>query len=275
MRVTWGTRTGQAIMIIGIAAFMIPIYWLAKSAFSGEQQLYKDPPQLFPIPFTIKGFQETFGSIVPSLATSAIIAIGCVILTLIVALPTAYALNLLSGGIGSGLSRLAVLASLMFPTIMFVIPLYNLFYDVKLLNTIPGLVIADSIYGIPLGVMVCFTYFSTIPQEIVEAAIVDGASSLRIFLRVICPLSMPAIATTAIFAFLFGWGDFLFGTTFGAGRGKSPATVLIAGMVQGALGTTPWNQVMAASVLLSLPALIAIIFAQRYITSGLSAGAVK
>lgn len=275
MRTTRGAWAGQVLLVLAVLALLVPVYWLAKSAFSDTEQIYQDPQTLFPAPPGLGGFSDALASIVPSLGTSAAIALGCVGLTLVVSMPTAYGLTLLAGAGGAGVSRLVVLASLMFPSIMFVIPLYNLFYQVGLLGTLPALVIADSIYAVPLGILVAYTYFSTIPKEMLEAAVVDGASQAKIFLRIICPLGAPAIATTAIFAFLFGWGDFLFAVTFGAGRGRSAASIAVSGLVQGQSGVTPWPQVMAGSVLLCLPALIAVLFAQKYITSGLASGAVK
>lgn len=270
-----GAWAGRILLVLAIAALLVPVYWLAKSAFSNNTQLFLNPPQFFPSPPTLEGFHEVLGTIVPDLGTSAIIALGCVVLTLVVAMPTAYGLTLISGQRGSGISKIVVLSSLMFPSIMFVIPLYNLFYQVHILNTVVALIVADSIYAVPLGILVAYTYFSTIPSETLEAAIVDGAPQRLIFLRIICPLGMPAIATTAIFAFLFGWGDYLFAVTFGAGRSLTPASIAISGLIQGQTGVTPWPQVMAGSVLLCVPALVAVLFAQRYITSGLAAGAVK
>jgi multiple sugar transport system permease protein len=266
---------GRILLILAIAALLIPVYWLAKSAFSNNTQLFTDPPQFFPTPPNLDGFQQILSTIVPDLGTSAIIALGCVALTLVVALPTAFGLTLLGGQRGAGISKLVVLSTLMFPSIMFVIPLYNLFYQVGLLNTVAALIIADSIYAVPLGILVSYTYFSTIPSETIEAAVVDGASQGKVFLRIVCPLGMPAIATTAIFAFLFGWGDYLFAVTFGAGRDLTPASIAISGLIQGQSGVTPWPQVMAGAVLLCIPALVAVLFAQRYITSGLAAGAIK
>jgi multiple sugar transport system permease protein len=275
MKAQRGIWAGRILLILGIVVLLVPIYWLVKSAFSDNTQLFLDPPQFFPVPISTIGFEQIFGTIAPDLGVSAVIAIGCVVLTLIVALPTAFGLTLLQGGKGSGISKLVVLLSLMFPSIMFVIPLYSLFYQAHLLNTIPGLIIADSIYAVPLGILVSYTYFMTIPAESIEAARIDGASQFVVFFRIVCPLSLPAITTSAIFAFLFGWGDYLFAVTFGAGRNITPATIAISGLVQGQAGVTPWPQVMAGSVLLCIPALVAILFAQRYITSGLSAGAVK
>lgn len=272
MKTTRGEWAGRLLLVLAVAALLIPVYWLTKSAFSNNTQLYLNPPQLFPRPLSLDGFRAILATLVPDLGTSAIIAVGCIVLTLLVSMPTAFGLTLIGG---AGVPKLVVLSTLMFPSIMFVIPLYNLFYQVHLLNTVLGLIIADSIYAVPLGILVAYTYFSTIPTETLEAAVVDGASQLSVFLRIICPLGMPAIATTAIFAFLFGWGDYLFAVTFGAGRNLTPASIAISGLIQGQAGVTPWAQVMAGSVLLCIPALVAVLFAQRYITSGLSAGAVK
>jgi len=275
MKTTKSDWAGRVLLVLAIAALLIPIYWLVKSAFSSNTQLYANPPQFFPIPPTLDGFNAIFSTIVPDLGVSAVIAIGCVILTLVISLPSAYGLTLLSGSGSTGISKLVVLGTLMFPSIMFVIPLYSFFYQIGILNTVVALIIADSIYAVPLGVLVSYTYFSTIPGETIEAAVVDGASQRKVFLRIVCPLGMPAIATTAIFAFLFGWGDYLFAVTFGAGRGLTPASIAIAGLVQGQAGVTPWPEVMAGAVLLCIPALVAVLFAQKYITSGLAAGAIK
>jgi multiple sugar transport system permease protein len=211
----------------------------------------------------------------PDLGVSGVIALGCVVLTLVVSLPTAFGLELLRGQRGGGISRLVVLGTLMFPSIMFVIPLYNLLYRVHLLNTVPGLIIADSIYSVPLAIVVTYTYFITVPRDLVEAAAIDGAAPVTVFWRIVCPLGRPAIITSAIFAFLFAWGDYLFAVTFGAGRGVTPASIAISGLVQNDTGVTPWSEVMAGSVLLCVPALVVVFVAQRFISGGLTTGAVK
>lgn len=248
-RLSWPLRTALVLVLL---VMLVPVYWLLRTAFSTDQQVYSSPPKLFPLPPTLKNFASAADLVGPSLNVSAWISVGTVLLTLVVAIPTAYGLTLLGDGKASGASRFLVLASLMFPSVMFVIPLYSLLYQAGMLNSIPGLVVADCIYSVPLGIVVTFTYFRTIPASLTEAAIVDGASHLSIFWRIACPLASPAIVTTAIFAFLFAWGDFLFAATFGAGRGLVPAPVVIAGLIQNQSNVTPWTEVMAASVLISL-----------------------
>jgi multiple sugar transport system permease protein len=268
-------RLGSAALVLGMVAFLFPIYWLVKSALSDDEQLFADPPYLFPARPTLNGFIRVWGTVAPGLVTSAIIALGCVVLTLAIALPTAYGLRLLSGGRGAGSSRLLVLGTLMFPSLMFVIPLYSVFYNLGLLNTSAGLIIADSIYAIPLGIMVIYTYASTIPDALVEAAFIDGSSQFGVFARIVAPLSMPAIATTAIFAFLLGWSDFLFAVTYGAGRGITPATMALYSYVGGNNAATAWPEIMAGSIVIAIPALVAVLLAERFIRNGLTTGAIQ
>ena len=165
----------------------------------------------------------------------------------------------------------------MFPTITFVIPLDQLLYTFHLLNTYPGLILADSLYSTLLGVLIVYTYMLSIPQEMVEAASIDGASSTRALWSVIMPIARPAIAVTAIFAFLTGWGDFLFAETFTSNNNILPASITIYNLsgVAAQTGAVIWPEVMAGSLILALPVLLAIIVAQRYIRIGISAGAIK
>jgi multiple sugar transport system permease protein len=270
-----GAWFSRAALLLGMIVFLFPIYWLVKSALSNDDQLFSDPPYFFPSQPTLAGFRQVWGTIAPDLGASAIIALGCVVLTLAISLPTAFGLRLLQGGRGAGSSRLLVLGTLMFPSMMFVIPLYSVFYKIHLLNTYPGLIIADSVYAVPLGIMVIYTYTNTIPDSLVEAAITDGATQFGVFARIVAPLSMPAIATTGIFAFLFGWSDFLFAVTFGAGRGVTPATVAIYSFVAGDNAATAWPEVMAGSIVVAVPALLAVLVAQRFIRNGLTAGAIQ
>ena len=173
--------------------------------------------------------------------------------------------------------RLLVLVGIVFPTITFVIPLDQLLYTFHLLNTYPGLILADSLYSTLLGVLIVYTYMLSIPHEMVEAANIDGASSTRTLWSVIMPITRPAIAVTAIFAFLTGWGDFLFAETFTSNNNILPASITIYNLsgVAAQTGAVVWPEVMAGSLILALPVLLAIIVAQRYIRIGISAGAIK
>jgi multiple sugar transport system permease protein len=156
---------------------------------------------------------------------------------------------------------------------MFVIPMYVLFFHLHLLNSYVGVSLADSLYSVPLGVLLMYTYMVTIPSAFFEAAHIDGASSLRTLLSVVLPLSMPAAATTALFAFLGAWGDYLFAATLMNGGNMAPASIGVYTLVATSANiSVNWPDVMAASLILGLPTVLAVTLGQRYIRSGLNTG---
>jgi multiple sugar transport system permease protein len=128
---------------------------------------------------------------------------------------------------------------------------------------------------VPLGVLIIYTYMLSIPHELLEAARVDGANSPKVLWRVVIPVARPAIATAAIFAFLAAWGDFLFAETFTNSPSVLPASIGIYNLIGTTTTVVSWAEVMAGSLILGLPALLAIAFAQRYVVAGISTGALK
>jgi len=278
-RVGWlaaGRRhLGRLGLLIVMFCMMFPVYWLVQSSISTQLQLYHSPSYFFPPHPSFDGFSAAWPVISGDLLHSAIIAVGTVVLTLFVASTAAYGILLSRVHSSSSLIRLLVLVGLVFPTIMFVIPLYVLLHNLHLLNTYPGLILADSLYAVPLGVLILYTYMLTIPPELTEAADIDGASSLRVLWSVVVPLARPALATTSIFAFLASWGDFLFAETFTDNTNILPAGISIYNLVGNINDVVSWPEVMAGCVILAAPALLAVMLAQRYIRSGISAGAVK
>jgi multiple sugar transport system permease protein len=266
-------RLGQGILFLTMVGLLFPIYWLVQSSLSTQNELFHTPSYLFPPHISLDGFRQALPVIGPDLRNSAIIAFGTVVLTLFIAVTTGYGLVLSRVGAGGALVRLLILMGLVFPAIMFVIPLYQVFDTLHLLNSYLGLILADSLYAVPLGILIMYTYMLTLPSSFFDAARVDGASRLRVLWSIVFPLSRPAAATTAIFAFLAAWGDYLFAATFTSGGTLSPASTGVYALIT-ANAAVSWPEVMAASVVLGLPTLIAIIFAQRYIRTGLSAGGV-
>ncbi len=243
---------------------LFPVYWLVQSSVSTDQELFHTPSYVFPPHPSLAAFRAVLPAIAPELRNSAIIAVGTVIVTLSVTVPTAYGLALARlGTIGSSV-RLLVLVGLAFPTIMFVIPLYQLYYHLHLLNNLFGLMLADSLYSVPLGTLILYTFMLTVPEAFSEAAQVEGASRGQILRRIVVPLSAPAMATTSIFAFLAAWGDYLFAETLTNAGSTSPASTAVYSLGGSAA--------MAGSLILAAPAVLAVVFLQRFIRAGLSAG---
>jgi trehalose/maltose transport system permease protein len=167
----------------------------------------------------------------------------------------------------------AVLAVSVFPQIAIVSPLYLVLREVHLIDTYPGLVLPYLTFATPLSVWLLAGFFRQLPPEIEEAALVDGASRLQAFYRILLPIALPGVMATAILTFLYCWNEFLFALSFTLGPERQTVPVAIAlfrGQYQ-----VPWGEVLAAAVVATLPVALIVMVAQRRIVSGLTAGAVK
>ena len=151
--------------------------------------------------------------------------------------------------------------------------LFIVFHWIHLLNSYPGLILADGTYAIPFGILVLRAFFFSLPNELMHAARVDGASEWQTFRRIIVPLARSAVITVGVFAFLAGWGDFIFALTILNGSGIEPITLGIYTYLGNYTGD--WGAVMASAAVAIVPAAVLLVIAQRYIASGLTAGSVK
>lgn len=262
--------TAVALVICGLMLF--PMYWMVNVSFTRSQDLIANPPHLFPSQPTLAGYELAFKTQLPSLVTSLVIGIGCVLLTLAIALPAAYGMSKLKAP-GTGLILFLFMLAQMVPGITLVMALYTIYQNLGLLNSYPGLILADATAAVPLAVIVLRAYMLGIPDELIEAAQLDGLGRLRTFTAIVVPLSRNAVVTAALFAFLFAWADFLNANSLTTGNSIVPFTVGLYRYIGSQ--TTNWNGVMATAVLASIPATFLLIIAQRYVAAGVTAGAVK
>jgi multiple sugar transport system permease protein len=265
----------RGLLLITMVCLLFPVYWLIQSALSTNLELFHSPAYFFPPHPTLAGLRAAWQIISGGLWHSLIISAGTVLLSLFLAITAGYGLLLARAQRVGGLVRVMVLFGLVFPTITFVIPLDKILYTLHMLDTYQGVILADSLYSVPLGVLIVYTYMLSIPHELIEAAQVDGASSLRVLWSIAVPIARPAIATAAIFAFLSAWGDFLFAETFASNNQILPASIAIYNLTGLTMQNVNWPEVMAGSLILGIPAVAAVAFAQRYIRAGISAGALK
>lgn len=209
-----------------------------------------------------------------NLANSVFVATVVVIISLFLAVTAAYALSRIAFR-GRTLLLLTVLAVSMFPQIAVLAGLFEVIRGLGLYNTLYSLIFAYMIFTLPFTVWVLTTFMRDLPIEIEEAAIVDGASPFTIVTKVFLPLMWPALVTTGLLAFIAAWNEFLFALTFTLSGEMRTVPVAIA-LISGASAyELPWGNIMAASVIVTVPLIIMVLFFQRRIVSGLTAGAVK
>jgi multiple sugar transport system permease protein len=263
-------KTGAGIILTAIMLF--PIYWMINVSFTKDTDMRHDPPYLFPIHGTLEGYRAVLHQQMPYLGTSLLVGLGTVILTVALSAPAGYSLAKLRPRGGGALSFVLLMAQ-MIPGIIMAMGFYAIYLKLGVLNSAAGLVLADSTIAVPFGVLIFTAFMSGIPGELINAARIDGAGTLRTFWSVVLPVSRNAVVTVSLFAFLWAWSDFVFATTLDGGGTQQPITLGIYHYIGN--NNQQWNAIMATAVIASIPATLLLILAQRYVAAGVTAGAVK
>lgn len=264
--------TNAAIGLVICAVLLFPLYWMVNVSLTKPQDLISSTPSLFPADPTLDGYVQAVQTQLPNLVTSLVISLGCVLLTLAISLPAAYAMAKFRVR-GTGAVMFVFLLAQMIPGIVLVTALFAIYDALGLLNTYPGLILADATASVPFAVIVLRAFMLGIPDELLEAARIDGATSWRTFVSIVVPLSRNAIVTAALFSFLFAWADFLNANSLTSGNSIVPFTLGLYRYIGST--TTNWNGIMATAVIASIPAAVLLVVAQRFVAAGVTAGAVK
>ena len=204
--------------------------------------------------------------------TSSYVSVGTVLITLSFAIPAAYAVARLNF-FGKTFLSTSILIIYMFPAIVLVIPLYTVFSQLGLRNSVEGLLIVYTATTLPVAIYMLQGYFKSIPKEIEEAGLIDGQNWFGIIIKIIIPLSLPAIASVSLYVFMIAWNEFLFSLMFL----DNPKTFTLSRAINHLTGDaeTPRQYLMAGSVVVTLPILLIFIYFEKYLVSGLTAGSVK
>jgi trehalose/maltose transport system permease protein len=197
-----------------------------------------------------------------------------VVASLFLGVTAAYALARVSFR-GRGLLLLTILSVSMFPQVAVLSGMFELVRALGLYNSLPGLMLSNMILTLPFTVWVLTTFMRELPKELEEAAVVDGASDWVIVRRVFLPLLGPALVTTGLLAFIAAWNEFLFALTFTLTNEQRTVPVAIALITGASAEELPWGNLMAASVIVTVPLILLVLVFQRRIVAGLTAGAVK
>lgn len=263
-----GVRTAIAIILLAIMLF--PVYWMLNISLQSTGGTLAT--SFFPVHPSLDGYRTAIHDQGGNLVTSMTIALGTVALTLLIATPCAYALAQFRFRWISW-ALLAILISQMIPGIVIANGLYSVYEQIGLLNSIPGLIIANAASGVPFGILIMRSFMLGIPPSLVEAARVDGAGLVRAFLSIVVPISRNSLITVGLFAFIFAWGDFIYALTLTTKGNIVPVTLGIFTYLGSHISN--WSAVMATAMLASIPAIMLLVLAQKYISAGVNSGAVK
>ena len=265
----WG-RTAAGLLIT--AVLLSPLYWVIAGSFMLPRELFSPTFHLWPREFAFQNWTTALARLAPHLKNSLIVSTATAAITLAITAPAAYSMGWLKPR-GKGLLFSCMLTSQMLPAIVFVIPLFILFSRLNLVNTLPGLVLADLTFTVPFALIMLRAYLADFPYELVEAALVDGANQFQAFFVVVLPIMLPGLITIAIFSFLIPWGDLIFALSLMTDTGLQPLTVVLYKAV-GQYGID-WTFLLPGSLLTAIPAVLFVIGASRFIVAGLTRGALR
>ncbi len=249
-RTPW-IRTCVGVLFLAIMLF--PLYWMINASLQTNAQIALPSPHWVPFGGTLDGYREALSLGGEHLATSLVVAGGTTLLTLLIAAPGAYAIAVLRTR-GAQAVILFLLVAQLIPGIVMANALYRIFRPLGLLNSVQGLILADSTLAVPFAVLILRAFMASIPRELIDASTIDGAGRWRTLISIVLPLSRNPLITSGLFAFLFAWGDFLFASTLNLGaENATPISVALYNFIGAGVNTTSWNSVMATGVLASAP----------------------
>ena len=279
-----GSRWVARFLIAAVVTilYVFPLYWMFVTSIKQPADVLHTPPLLIPQQPQIDSYRAVLD--LPTdrpallidglryIRNSFLIALGTTLLTLLLGIPGAYALARFKLR-GRSLYLLFMLVAQMLPSVLLVVPLFILFKNLGLINTVWGVILADTALALPFAVIILRTSFLQVPRDLEEAALIDCGSRLLILWKVVLPLVRSGIIAIGVFAFLTAWGEFVFALSFLQDEQLQPVSVGIFKFI--GMYTTQWDSMMAFASLVALPALVAFIFLQRYFAAGITAGAVK
>ncbi len=269
--------------LIATLIYLIPLYWMVTTSLKPVAQIFQKPPVLFPSTLQIDSYKQILGlptgrpeiyiNAIIYLKNSLIIASITTVLTMLMAVPAAYALSRFQFR-GQSPFVLFLLVAQMLPSVLMVIPLFVLFRQwgiIKLSYT--SVILADTALALPFAIIVLRTSFLQIPAAIEEAAWIDGGSRLQVLYYIILPLVRAGLVAVGVFSFLIAWGEFVFALSFLQNKDLQPisiGTFQFIGMYK-----SNFDSMMAFSTIVAIPAVIAFLFLQRQFIRGMTSGSVK
>jgi len=272
----WGNGAVYVSFLFFTFVVLLPVYWMVRSSLAPAADLIKIPLVYFPTP-TLRNF-ITLVEQVPFLEyvrNSLIFALATTLVTLVVSFLAAYAFARIRFP-GSSIIMWTLVLSMALPDVGTIVPLYRILSSLRLLDTIAGITLVLSSALAPFTVWVLVSFIKQVPYEIEEAAIIDGASLLQIFGRILVPVTKPALVTMGLINFINAWNNLLYPLSFTTSPSSKTLSVSITEIFAGySPWGKPWELIMAVGVTMTIPMVILVLFSQRAIVRGLTGGAIK
>ncbi len=263
----------RILIIIMILAFIaLPVLWIISTSFARRISMFKLPPRLFAA-FIIDNFKYVFTrmSINRWILNSLVISIGTMVLSLIIGVPAGYAFSRINFR-GKKILLIIILLTRALPTIVIIMPFRIIMQSIGLLGTKSAVILIDTVYNAAFTFWLMSGIFESIPSDLEDAARIDGCNPVQAFLWIAVPLSKPGLVTSALFAFIFSWNDFLFALTL-----TSPDTTTLPLGMLSTFGILQqgWTYMAAMGVVAIFPVILLSLLLQKYYISGLTFGGVK
>jgi trehalose/maltose transport system permease protein len=267
------------LLVVAIAAYcLFPFYWVVRSSFTPEVNLFQTPIKYLPSHPTLANYRGALsaGFFTHALLNSTIVAGSVTLLSLAIGSSAAFALGRFKFH-GRSFVLYLVLSMTIFPQIAILGALYTTITKFNLYDTLGALIFTYLIFTLPFTIWVLTSFMRALPGDLEEAAYVDGATPLQVFWKVLLPLIAPGLVTTGLLAFISAWNEYLYALSFIQSPNKYTVPLAITSFVSptGSAFAVPWGQIMAATVIVTLPLIILVLVLQKRIIAGLTAGAVK
>jgi multiple sugar transport system permease protein len=261
-------------LVLGALFAGLPVLWMLASSFKSNTEIFELPPRLITDNFSFGAYAAilTDPTKVRFFVNSYIVSLSVTLLTLLVAVLAAYAFSRYVFPLKKSLNVVIVSVQAV-PPITLLIPYFGLMVTLRLYNTYQGLILTYLVFTLPYAIIMMTGYFNTLPRELDEAVKVDGGSAMTALWRILVPISVPGLVSVGIYTFMIAWNEYLFALTLT--RTDDRRTVPIGISLLMGQHSFEWNEMMAMSVLGSVPVLFLFLFFQRYFMGGMTAGAVK
>jgi multiple sugar transport system permease protein len=268
------TVFSYAVLVVLAIMVLFPFYWMTVTSFKSEDQMRSLVSMFWPKPFATENYQQLVSrtEFVAWYKNSVFVAVSSTLLATAVGTIGAYALARLKF-FGRGFLASATLITYLVPPSILFIPLYAQMRNLGMANSLAGLIAAYPSFTVPFVTWLLMGYFESIPEELEESAMIDGATRFGAFWRIVLPLSMPGVLAAGLYAFTQAWNEFLYALVFITDGKLRTLPVGLASFITG--DVYGWGYLMAGAVLTTLPVIAAYIYLQKYMVEGLTAGSVK